>query len=208
MAKRRVKRAVFAASLSLLLVAMLMAGSTMAWFSDTKVMVNTFTFGDFAVDLVHNEGGESKSIKGEKALFIHPDLRPYDGEDFLFEPGATFSLEPIRVANNGTIPFDYELTVAKSTDEGFVGDLLDALQFGACVVKKGEERKKPDEISWQNSFEDLRVQDRLDGKSESDDIYIMIHMKESAGNEFMDKELCGLVIMVRAFQTDMPEDSR
>ena len=51
-ASRKIKSALFGGALLTIITVMLMLGSTMAWFQDTEVVINTYTFGNLDVDIV------------------------------------------------------------------------------------------------------------------------------------------------------------
>ena len=76
-ASRRIKRAFLGGALLTIVTVMLMLGSTMAWFQDTEVVINTYTFGDLNVDIVN---AEDKTIAATTIQFVKPDGGVYQGQ--------------------------------------------------------------------------------------------------------------------------------
>ena len=167
----------------------LMMGSTMAWFQDSKVVINTYTFGNLDVDIMHKSG--EQIVAATAVSFKKYDGGLYQEEEFLFEPGATFRLEDIYIKNSGDVPLKYRLEVDRS---GATGDteLLDSMDIKMEMDGKPYDGETPQS---------------LEADTMSEPIQIYLHMKESAGNEYQDLTVSGVVVKVVAVQGEgIPDD--
>ena len=194
-ASRRVKRAFLGGALLTIITVMLMLGSTMAWFQDSKVVINTYTFGNLDVDIMHKQGtsGEIVSATALKFKKCYGTGGLYHEGEFLFEPGATFQLEDVYIKNSGDVPLKYRLEVDKSniTIEG-QENLLDAMDIY---------------FRMNNNLYSGEEPQYLDVGETSDPIQIYLHMQEDAGNEYQDLTVSGVVVKVVAVQNEgIPDD--
>ena len=174
---------------------MLMLGSTMAWFQDTEVVINTYTFGNLDVDIVEENDGQ---IVGATTLqFVKPDGGEYQAGAYLFEPGATFQLKEFYIKNSGDVALKYRL---KLDTTGATGqkELLDSMTITATM---GDGSPAPPFLL--DSETRTLAAGRMDGP-----VRIYIHMKKEAGNEYQDLSVEGLVVKVIAVQDEgiPPED--
>lgn len=188
-ASRKIKSALFGGALLTIITVMLMLGSTMAWFQDTEVVINTYTFGNLDVDIVEENDGQ---IVGATTLqFVKPDGEEYSGDEYLFEPGATFQLKEFYIKNSGDVPLKYRL---KLDTTGATGQkkLLDSMTITATM---GNGSPAPS-FSLDSETRTLAA-GRMDGP-----VRIYIHMKEAAGNEYQDLSVEGLVVKVIAVQDE------
>lgn len=191
-ASRKIKSALFGGALLTIITVMLMLGSTMAWFQDTEVVINTYTFGNLDVDIVKKEGNQ---IVGATTLqFVRPDGGEYEGGKYLFEPGATFQLKEFYIKNSGDVALKYRL---KLDTAGATGQtkLLDSMEITATM---GDDKTpfQLDSKTW------TLAADAMDGP-----VRIYIHMKKEAGNEYQDLSVGGLVVKVIAVQDEgIPEE--
>lgn len=188
-ASRKIKSALFGGALLTIITVMLMLGSTMAWFQDTEVVINTYTFGNLDVDIVEKEGNQ---IVGATTLqFVRPNGEEYSGDEYLFEPGATFQLKEFYIKNSGDVALKYRL---KLDTTGATGQkkLLDSMTITATM---GNGSPAPS-FSLDSETRTLAA-GRMDGP-----VRIYIHMKEAAGNEYQDLSVEGLVVKVIAVQDE------
>lgn len=167
---------------------MLMLGSTMAWFEDHQVVINTYTFGNLKVDIV-DAGCER--IGDRNFRFVKPDDEFYDENEFLFEPGARFCLEAFRIHNAGSVDLQYRLQLASSYADD---QLLSAMDIYATIG--GE----PFDMKNDTGF--------LAAGQYSEEVKIFIHMREDAGNEYQDKAASNLFVKVIAVQGDGIPDEK
>ena len=69
-ASQKMRRAFLGGALLTIISVMLMLGSTMAWFQDSKVVINTYTFGNLDVDVVDKDG---TTIAATTINFVKPN---------------------------------------------------------------------------------------------------------------------------------------
>lgn len=188
-ASRKIKSALFGGALLTIITVMLMLGSTMAWFQDTEVVINTYTFGNLDVDIVEENDGQ---IVGATTLqFVKPDGGEYQAGAYLFEPGATFQLKEFYIKNSGDVALKYRL---KLDTTGATGqkELLDSMTITATM---GDGSPAPPFLL--DSETRTLAAGRMDGP-----VRIYIHMKKEAGNEYQDLSVEGLVVKVIAVQDE------
>lgn len=189
-ASRKIKSALFGGALLTIITVMLMLGSTMAWFQDTEVVINTYTFGNLDVDIVD----KNEQIIGATPLqFVKPGGGEYKEGEYLFEPGATFQLKEFYIKNSGDVALKYRLkldtTNATRTGER---DLLDSMEITATM---GDGSPAPSFLL--DSETRTLAAGRMDGP-----VRIYIHMKKEAGNEYQGLAVEGLVVKVIAVQDE------
>ena len=176
------KRALLMSALALLMCVSMLIGSTFAWFTDSVTSAgNTIQSGTLKVDLVDAQGN---SLEGKVLEF--DDLDDND----LWEPGCTYNLQEVHVANKGTLALKYEIAI-----NGITGDakLLEAIEW---TVTMGGTTKALSEL---NGF--------LLPNTQSDAIVLSGHMKEEAGNEYQGLTVDGISISVFATQYTYEKDS-
>ena len=186
-ASRKIKSALFGGALLTIITVMLMLGSTMAWFQDTEVVINTYTFGNLDVDIVKKEGDQ---IVGATTLqFVRPDGGEYEGGKYLFEPGATFQLKEFYIKNSGDVALKYRLKLDTTGAKGQM-KLLDSMEITATMGNGVN--LEPFQL---DSKTRTLAADAMDGP-----VRIYIHMKKEAGNEYQNLSVEGLVVKVIAVQ--------
>ena len=187
-ASRKIKSALFGGALLTIVTVMLMLGSTMAWFQDTEVVINTYTFGNLDVDIVD----KNEQIIGATPLqFVKPGGGEYKEGEYLFEPGATFQLKEFYIKNSGDVALKYRLKLDTTGATGQM-KLLDSMTITATM---GDGSPAPS-FSLDSETRTLAA-GRMDGP-----VRIYIHMKEAAGNEYQDLSVEGLVVKVIAVQDE------
>ena len=106
------------------------------------------------------------------------------GEAILWEPGCTYTLPELRVVNNGNLALKYKVIIT-----GIQGSakLNEAIEWTIGDVAMGAEQHL--------------------AAGESNAFTIKGHMKESAGNEYMNESSDGIAITVVATQDTVESDS-
>lgn len=195
-ASRKIKSALFSGALLTIVTVMLMLGSTMAWFQDTEVVINTYTFGNLDVDIVEKKN-DGQIVGATTLQFVKPDGGEYQAGAYLFEPGATFQLKEFYIKNSGDVALKYRLKLDTTGATGQM-KLLDSMTITATM---GDGSPAPS-FSLDSETRTLAA-GRMDGP-----VRIYIHMKEAAGNEYQDLSVEGLVVKVIAVQDEgiPPED--
>ena len=188
--KKATKRALLTSVLAICLCLVMLIGSTFAWFTDTaSTGVNQIQSGTLDVELVKPDQEEGKYVPlGADALkWVAKDGR--NQEEIFWEPGASYNLEGFRIKNNGNLALKYKIVIS-----GIVGnaELLNAIDF---TYKIGE------------ASLDLNEEGHLKAGEVSEVIAINGKMKETAGNEYMNKSITGIAITVYATQDTVEADS-
>lgn len=190
-ASRKIKSALFGGALLTIITVMLMLGSTMAWFQDTEVVINTYTFGNLDVDIVDKD---EKIIGATPLQFVKPGGGEYEKDEYLFEPGATFQLKEFYIKNSGDVALQYRLKLDATNAKGQT-KLLDSMEITATM---GDD-KTPFQL-------DSKTRTLAAGAKDGP-VRIYIHMKKEAGNEYQDLSVEGLVVKVIAVQDEgIPEE--
>ena len=188
MAKTRsTKRALLLSALSLLMCVSMLIGSTFAWFTDEVTSSgNQIVSGKLDVDLIDANG---VSLENETLQFVDKDGKEILTQ-ILWEPGCTYTLEPVRVKNNGNLWLKYEIVIS-----GIEGDakLLEAIEW---TIMLGD-----NEVT----LNDLKGY--LEPEKTSEALQIIGHMKEEAGNEYQNLTIDGISITVYATQVNAESDS-
>ena len=187
-ASQKMRRAFLGGALLTIISVMLMLGSTMAWFQDSKVVINTYTFGNLDVDVVDKDG---TTIAATTINFVKPDGEEYQANEFLFEPGATFRLKEFYVKNSGDVALKYRLKLDSGRATGD-SKLLDAMDVYATMGG--------DPFALDSETRTLAARETDEA------VQIYLHMKPSAGNEYQDLAVSGLIVKVIAVQDEgIPE---
>ena len=181
--RKSTKRALLGSVMAMVLCLAMLVGATFAWFTDTaSTGVNKIQSGNLDVALEMKEGDSWVSAEGKTLDFV----KAADAKDeaILWEPGCTYTLPELRVVNNGNLALKYMIKIT-----GIKGDakLNEAIEWTIGDVAMGAEQH-------------LKA-------GESNEFTIKGHMKESAGNEYMDLTISGISITVYATQDTVESDS-
>ena len=182
--RKSTKRALLGSIMAMVLCLAMLVGATFAWFTDTaSTGVNKIQAGKLDVALeMKDASGSWVSAEGKTLDFV----KAADAKDeaILWEPGCTYTLPELRVVNNGNLALKYMIKIT-----GIKGDakLNEAIEWTIGDVAMGAEQH-------------LKA-------GESNEFTIKGHMKESAGNEYMDLTISGISITVYATQDTVESDS-
>ncbi len=180
--RKSTKRALLGSIMAMVLCLAMLVGATFAWFTDTaSTGVNKIQAGNLDVALeMKDAAGKWVSAEGKTLDFV----KAAAGEQVLWEPGCTYTLPELRVVNNGNLALKYMIKIT-----GIKGDakLNEAIEWTIGDVAMGAEQH-------------LKA-------GESNTFTIKGHMKESAGNEYMDLTISGISITVYATQDTVESDS-
>ena len=180
--RKSTKRALLGSVMAMVLCLAMLVGATFAWFTDTaSTGVNKIQAGNLDVALeMKDAAGQWVSAEGKTLDFV----KAAAGEQVLWEPGCTYTLPELRVVNNGNLALKYMIKIT-----GIKGDakLNEAIEWTIGDVAMGAEQH-------------LKA-------GESNTFTIKGHMKESAGNEYMDLTISGISITVYATQYTYESDS-
>ena len=186
------KQTFIIAALVILLCLVCLTGATLALFTsdrnDGTIGIVT-TAGAVQIDIVDTSGTSLQ----DKALAFMTTSGTTDGENILFEPGATFYTQGFKVKNEGNIPVNFSLSVSK--DDQIDMEKFDQA-FEVWIVEGGDFAHAERLTSFKGS---LAV-----GES-SQTYYLFIKMKETVGNEFQGKTYTGIGVTVYAVQGNVKE---
>ena len=180
--RKSTKRALLGSVMAMVLCLAMLVGATFAWFTDTaSTGVNKIQAGNLDVALeMKDAAGKWVSAEGKTLNWV----KAAAGEQVLWEPGCTYTLPELRVVNNGNLALKYKVVIT-----GIQGSakLNTAIEWTIGDVAMGTEQHLAAGAS--NAFT------------------IKGHMKESAGNEYMNESIDGIAITVVATQDTVESDS-
>ncbi len=182
--RKSTKRALLGSVMAMVLCLAMLVGATFAWFTDTaSTNVNKIQAGNLDVVLeMQNADGKWVSAEGKTLDFVK--AAGAENEAILWEPGCTYTLPELRVVNNGNLALKYKVTI---TGINGSAKLNEAIEWTIGDVAMGAEQH-------------LKA-------GESNTFTIKGHMKESAGNEYMNESIDGIAITVVATQDTVESDS-
>ena len=182
--RKSTKRALLGSVMAMVLCLAMLVGATFAWFTDTaSTGVNKIQAGNLDVALeMKDAAGQWVSAEGKTLDFVK--AADAKGEAILWEPGCTYTLPELRVVNNGNLALKYKVTI---TGINGSAKLNEAIEWTIGDVAMGTEQHL--------------------AAGESNAFTIKGHMKESAGNEYMNESIDGIAITVVATQDTVESDS-
>ena len=180
--RKSTKRALLGSVMAMVLCMAMLVGATFAWFTDTaSTGVNKIQAGKLDVALeMKDASGNWVSAEGKMLDFV----KAAAGEQVLWEPGCTYTLPELRVVNNGNLALKYKVAI---TGINGSAKLNEAIEWTIGDVAMGTEQHL--------------------AAGESSAFTIKGHMKESAGNEYMNESIDGIAITVVATQDTVESDS-
>ena len=182
--RKSTKRALLGSVMAMVLCLAMLVGATFAWFTDTaSTGVNKIQAGNLDVALeMQNADGKWVSAEGKTLDFVK--AADAKGEAILWEPGCTYELPALRIRNNGNLALKYQVII---TGINGSAKLNEAIEWTIGDVAMGAEQHL--------------------AAGESNAFTIKGHMKESAGNEYMNESIDGIAITVVATQDTVESDS-
>ena len=218
-----------ALALVLLISVGTLAGSTIAWFTDSVTSTgNKIESGTLKIDLELKEGDQWISLKDEankdKAIF----------ENSLWEPGYT-ELEQLKISNKGTLALEYTLGIIRGTDEvkGANGEsLADVIEVYTAVVDDSyTEPESVADVKANFTKQGMLSEFSADGVAAEKNVLagkllpaeatevgagevkggvtmaVALHMQEEAGNEYQGLSLGTVNVALNAKQYTYESDS-
>ena len=182
--RKSTKRALLGSVVAMVLCLAMLVGATFAWFTDTaSTGVNKIQAGNLDVALeMKDAAGQWVSAEGKTLDFVK--AADAKGEAILWEPGCTYELPALRIRNNGNLALKYKVII---TGINGSAKLNEAIEWTIGDVAMGAEQHL--------------------AAGESNAFTIKGHMKESAGNEYMNESIDGIAITVVATQDTVESDS-
>ncbi len=183
--EKRKTNSVIILIITILLLLSAIVGLTFALFTsggeDGKIGVNV-TSGECKIDIVD---AEDKSLVGDVLDFVTAQKK----DKIYFEPGATYYTEGFEVKNIGNIPVNFRVYVSEDEENDRYA-FEEA--FELWITKDVSNLQTAEKLT------DFTGRLEVDGTSET--YYLVIRMKESAGNEFQNKTYTGIGVTVYAVQ--------
>ena len=182
--RKSTKRALLGSVMAMVLCLAMLVGATFAWFTDTaSTGVNKIQAGNLDVALeMQNADGKWVSAEGKTLDFVK--AADAKGEAILWEPGCTYELPALRVRNNGNLALKYKVAITGINGSAKLNTVID----------------------WTIGDVAMGAEQHL-AAGESNAFTIKGHMKESAGNEYMNESIDGIAITVVATQDTVESDS-
>ena len=182
--RKSAKRALLGSVMAMVLCLAMLVGATFAWFTDTaSTGVNKIQAGNLDVALeMQNADGKWVSAEGKTLDFVK--AADAKGEAILWEPGCTYELPALRIRNNGNLALKYKVAI---TGINGSAKLNEAIEWTIGDVAMGTEQHL--------------------AAGESNAFTIKGHMKESAGDDYMNESIDGIAITVVATQDTVESDS-
>ena len=183
--RKSTKRALLGSVMAMVLCLAMLVGATFAWFTDTaSTGVNKIQAGNLDVALeMKDASGNWVSAEGKTLDFVK--AADAKGEAILWEPGCTYTLPELRVVNNGNLALKYKVAITGINGSAKLNEVID----------------------WTINDADLSADHSLSAGATSEALTIKGHMKESAGNEYMNESIDGIAITVVATQDTVESDS-
>ena len=180
--RKSTKRALLGSVMAMVLCLAMLVGATFAWFTDTaSTGVNKIQAGNLDVALeMKDASGNWVPAEGKTLDFV----KAAAGEQVLWEPGCTYTLPELRVVNNGNLALKYKVVITGINGSAKLNTVID----------------------WTIGDVAMGTEQHL-AAGESNAFTIKGHMKESAGNEYMNESIDGIAITVVATQDTVESDS-
>ena len=182
--RKSTKRALLGSVMAMVLCLAMLVGATFAWFTDTaSTGVNKIQSGKLDVALeMKDASGNWVSAEGKTLDFVK--AADAKGEAILWEPGCTYELPALRIRNNGNLALKYKVAITGINGSAKLNTVID----------------------WTIGDVAMGAEQHL-AAGESNAFTIKGHMKESAGNEYMNESIDGIAITVVATQDTVESDS-
>ena len=182
--RKSTKRALLGSVMAMVLCLAMLVGATFAWFTDTaSTGVNKIQAGKLDVALeMKDAAGQWVPAEGKTLDFVK--AAGAENEAILWEPGCTYTLPELRVVNKGNLALKYKVAI---TGINGSAKLNEAIEWTIGDVAMGAEQHL--------------------AAGEGNAFTIKGHMKESAGNDYMNESIDGIAITVVATQDTVESDS-
>ena len=212
---RRLRRAVVAAALALVVCFGLLAGTTLAWFTDSvsstgnKIQAGTL---DIALEELGADGQFAEV--GEDPIFSYA----------LWEPGYS-EYAVLRVANKGSLALEWQMNIVPNGEAGILGDAIDVYALvseGTAITETPTDLAAALEAGYTKvgtlneliadadgaAYGVLYASDAVPAGGCSEAYAgIILHMREDAGNEYQGLSLgSSFDILLSATQYTYEED--
>ena len=199
---KQTKRALLTSALAILACVAMLIGSTFAWFTDTaSTAVNRIEAGTLKLKLEYATAWDGagnvttwEDAKDKTLSFIQKTENGYVANaDILWEPGATYRLQQLRISNVGNLALKYKVVINGIGGSAKLNEVIDwTIKLGDGTYTLGQEHHLAAKTADTTAFDDLTIE----GK-----------MQETAGNEYQGKEIKDISVTVYAVQDTVESDS-
>ena len=197
---RQTKRALLTSVMALVMCVVMLLGTTFAWFTDTaRTSVNKIQAGNLDVELYYgNTADGANGTVWEKLDNNSPALKFIQannttGAEFYWEPGGTYSLPALKVVNNGNLNLKYKIEITGIKGSAKLNDVIDwTMKLNGVAFAIGSEHV---------------LNAATVGTESADILTISGHMRETAGNTYMNEKIEGITITLKATQATGEYDS-
>ena len=199
---RQTKRALLTSVMALVMCVVMLLGTTFAWFTDTaRTSVNKIEAGNLDVELYYGNTADGadgtvwgKLDNNSPALkFLQSNGTTATQQDFYWEPGGTYSLPALKVVNNGNLNLKYKIEITGIKGSAKLNDVIDWTM-------------KLDRTDFAIGSEHV-LNAATAGNESADILTISGHMRETAGNTYMNEKIEGITITLKATQATGEYDS-
>lgn len=183
--EKNISRTISVLVIVIMFLVVTVVGLTVALFTsnddDGKIGINV-TSGECKIDIVDLGG---KTLVGDVLNFVTPDNR----EKIYFEPGVTYYTEGFKISNIGKIPVNFRVYVSEDAQANrySIEEAFDLWITNDLTTLKTAER-----------LPEFMGKLAVDQKSET--YYLVVKMKEEAGNKFQKQTYTGIGVTVYAVQ--------
>ena len=200
--RKATKRALLTSVMALVMCVVMLLGTTFAWFTDTATAnVNKIQAGNLDVELYYGNTADGadgtlweKLDNNSPALkFLQSNGTTATQQDFYWEPGGTYSLPALKVVNNGNLNLKYKIEITGIKGSAKLNDVIDWTM-------------KLDGINFAIGSEHV-LNATTAGTESADILTISGHMRETAGNTYMNEKIEGITITLKATQATGEYDS-
>ena len=182
--RKSTKRALLGSVMAMVLCLAMLVGATFAWFTDTaSIGVNKIQAGNLDV-VLEMQNADGKWVRAEGKTLDFVKAADAKDEAILWEPGCTYELPALRIRNNGNLALKYQVIITGINGSAKLNTVID----------------------WTIGDVAMGAEQHL-AAGESNAFTIKGHMKESAGNEYMNESIDGIAITVVATQDTVESDS-
>ena len=188
------KKACIIAVLVILLCLVCLVGATYALFTsdpDDGTIGIVATSGLVKIDIVDTAGDTLQ----DRSLAFITKTGQTDSDKIFFEPGATFHTQGFVIENQGNIPVLFNLSISRD-------EKIDMQKFNEAFDIWLAEENADGTVDIENAEHILNFRGYLQPNKSSKTYYLIIKMKETAGNEFQYKAYTGIGVTVYAVQAN------
>ena len=199
---RQTKRALLTSVMALVMCVVMLLGTTFAWFTDTATAnVNKIEAGNLDIQLFYANNADGVNARWTELTnnsttvlkFLQSNGTTATQQDFYWEPGGTYSLPALKVVNNGNLNLKYKIEITGIKGSATLNDVIDwTMELDDADFAIGSEHV---------------LKAATAGTESADILTISGHMRETAGNTYMNEKIEGITITLKATQATGEYDS-